>query len=61
MIVANNVDEEHMGGTLGEDTDVKIPVVSVTKADGARLRAAARRRPRSCSTPTTTTVETPAT
>jgi Zn-dependent M28 family amino/carboxypeptidase len=26
-----------MGGTLGENTDVKIPVVSVTKADGAQL------------------------
>ena len=39
MVVANNVDEEKMGGTLGADTDVKIPVVSVTKADGARLRA----------------------
>jgi Zn-dependent M28 family amino/carboxypeptidase len=39
MIVANNVDEEHMGATLGEATDVKIPAVGVTKADGARLRA----------------------
>ena len=39
MIVANNVDGDEMGGTLGEDTDVKIPVVSVTKASGARLRA----------------------
>lgn len=38
MIVANNVDEERMGGTLGEKTDVKIPVVSVTKAEGKRLR-----------------------
>jgi Zn-dependent M28 family amino/carboxypeptidase len=28
-----------MGGTLGETTDVKIPVVSVTKAEGERLRA----------------------
>ena len=27
-----------MGGTLGENTDVKIPVVSVSKADGAALR-----------------------
>ena len=26
-------------GTLGEDTDVKIPVVGVTKASGARMRA----------------------
>ena len=39
MIVANNVDGDEMGGTLGEDTDVKIPAVSVTKASGARLRA----------------------
>ena len=39
LIVANNVDEEEMGATLGETTDVKIPVVSVTKAEGARLRS----------------------
>jgi Zn-dependent M28 family amino/carboxypeptidase len=39
LIVADNVDEKEMGGTLGEHTDVKIPVVSVTKADGAALRA----------------------
>lgn len=39
LVVANNVDEEQMGGTLGEDSDVGIPVISVTKADGARLRA----------------------
>jgi Zn-dependent M28 family amino/carboxypeptidase len=38
MIVADNVVEERMGGTLGENTDVKIPVVSVTKPDGAQLR-----------------------
>ncbi|MGV0838437.1 M20/M25/M40 family metallo-hydrolase [Mycolicibacterium thermoresistibile] len=38
LIVANTVDEEEMGGTLGEDTDVAIPVISVTKSDGARLR-----------------------
>ena len=37
MIVADNVVEERMGGTLGENTDVKIPVVSVSKADGAAL------------------------
>jgi Zn-dependent M28 family amino/carboxypeptidase len=40
LIIADNVDEEKMGGTLGQDADVKIPVVSVSKADGARLRAA---------------------
>jgi Zn-dependent M28 family amino/carboxypeptidase len=39
MVVVDNVVEEHMGGTLGEKTDVKIPVVSVTKPDGAALRA----------------------
>jgi Zn-dependent M28 family amino/carboxypeptidase len=38
MVVADNVDEKKMGGTLGEDTDVKIPVVSVTKSEGAVLR-----------------------
>ena len=39
LIVADNVDEEKMGGTLGENTQVQIPVVGVSKADGARLRA----------------------
>ncbi|HET9876373.1 MAG TPA: M28 family metallopeptidase [Mycobacterium sp.] len=38
LVVADNVDEEKMGGTLGEKTDVKIPVVSLTKSDGAFLR-----------------------
>lgn len=38
LVVADNVDEDFMPGTLGEDTDVKIPVVSVSKTDGARLR-----------------------
>jgi Zn-dependent M28 family amino/carboxypeptidase len=38
MIVADNADEQQMGGTLGSDTDVKIPVVSVTKSIGAQLR-----------------------
>jgi Zn-dependent M28 family amino/carboxypeptidase len=40
LMVANNEDGDEMGGTLGEKTDVKIPVISVTKATGARLRAA---------------------
>jgi Zn-dependent M28 family amino/carboxypeptidase len=40
IVVADNVVEEQMAGTLGETTDVKIPVVSVTKPDGALLRAA---------------------
>lgn len=39
LIVADNVDEEKMGGTLGEDNQVQIPVVGISKADGARLRA----------------------
>jgi Zn-dependent M28 family amino/carboxypeptidase len=39
LVVANNEDGNEMGGTLGEQTDVKIPVVSVTKATGDRLRA----------------------
>ena len=39
LVVADNVDEEVMPGTLGENTEVKIPVVSVSKDDGARLRA----------------------
>jgi len=39
LVVADNVDEESMPATLGESTDVKIPVVGVSKADGARLRA----------------------
>ena len=39
LIVANNVDGEQPGATLGENTDVRIPVISVSKADGARMRA----------------------
>ncbi|MDV3125712.1 M28 family metallopeptidase [Mycobacterium sp. 21AC1] len=39
LIVANNTDGDEMGATLGRDTQVKIPVVSITKAEGARLRA----------------------
>ena len=39
LIVANNDDSDTAGGTLGEQTDVKIPVVGISKADGARLRA----------------------
>ncbi|MGD1280871.1 M28 family metallopeptidase [Mycobacterium seoulense] len=38
MIVADNVDEQKMGGTLGPDTNVKIPVVGVTKSVGVQLR-----------------------
>jgi Zn-dependent M28 family amino/carboxypeptidase len=39
LIVANNEDGDEMGGTLGDTTDVKIPVISVTKVTGERLRA----------------------
>ena len=39
LIVANNEDSDGMGGTLGDKTDVKIPVISVTKDTGERLRA----------------------
>lgn len=38
LIVADNVDEKQMGGTLGEKTDVKIPVVSITRSAGSQLR-----------------------
>jgi Zn-dependent M28 family amino/carboxypeptidase len=40
LVVANNEDDDQMGGTLGEESNPKIPVVSVTKATGERLRAA---------------------
>lgn len=39
LIVVDNVDEQSMGGTLGANTDVKIPVVSVTKSVGFQLHA----------------------
>jgi Zn-dependent M28 family amino/carboxypeptidase len=38
LIVANISDSKSLG-TLGAETQVKIPVVSVSKTDGARLRA----------------------
>jgi Zn-dependent M28 family amino/carboxypeptidase len=38
VIIANNEDGDEMGGTLGEATEVKVPVISVTKAAGAQLR-----------------------
>ncbi|MGQ9410561.1 M28 family metallopeptidase [Mycolicibacterium gilvum] len=39
LIVANNEDgDEFGGGTLGGDTDVKIPVVGVTRETGEQLR-----------------------
>ena len=39
LIVANNVEGDQMGGTLGENTEAQIPVVSVTQEEGQRLRA----------------------
>lgn len=39
MVIADNVDEQQMGGTLGPNTEVKIPVLSVTKSVGVQLRA----------------------
>ncbi|MCG5432199.1 M28 family metallopeptidase [Mycobacterium sp. MYCO198283] len=40
LIVADNVLEERMGGTLGEDnTNVTLPAVGVSKPDGERLRS----------------------
>ncbi len=38
LIVADSVDEDRMGGTLGAQTDVQIPVISVTKSAGEQLR-----------------------
>lgn len=38
VVVADNVDEREMGGTLGRGNTLTIPVVSVSKADGAQLR-----------------------
>ena len=40
LVIADNLTEQRMSGTLGAQTDVKIPVVCVSKADGARLRSA---------------------
>jgi Zn-dependent M28 family amino/carboxypeptidase len=39
LVVANNEDGDEMGGTLGEESNPKIPVISITKASGVRLRA----------------------
>ena len=38
LIVADNTEEKDFGGNLGSSTEVKIPVVGVTKADGSALR-----------------------
>ena len=39
LVVVDNVDEQRLDGTLGAENDVKIPVISVSKSDGARLRS----------------------
>lgn len=39
MIVADNVDDDESGATLGRNTDVKIPSVIVSKTEGQRLRS----------------------
>jgi Zn-dependent M28 family amino/carboxypeptidase len=39
VIVANNDGRDPATGTLGEQTDVKIPVVGISRDEGARLRA----------------------
>jgi Zn-dependent M28 family amino/carboxypeptidase len=39
MVISDNVDEQQMSGTLGAESAVKIPVVSVPKSIGAQLRA----------------------
>ena len=39
LIVADNEQDNKATGTLGAKTDVKIPVIGVSKADGQRLRA----------------------
>ncbi|HEY7051525.1 MAG TPA: M28 family metallopeptidase [Mycobacterium sp.] len=38
LIIADNVDEDKIKGTLGATADIKIPVLGVTKSDGAKLR-----------------------
>lgn len=38
LLVANNVDEDLAGGTLGSKDDARIPTGGVGKADGAALR-----------------------
>lgn len=39
LIVADTVDDDPSGATLGERTDVKIPAVIISKTEGQRLRA----------------------
>ncbi|WP_445166771.1 M28 family peptidase [Mycolicibacterium sp. Dal123E01] len=39
LVVANNVDDKELTATMEESDQIQIPVLSVTKADGARLRS----------------------
>ena len=39
IIIANTDEEPFFSGSMDEEDDVEIPVLSVTKADGARLRS----------------------
>jgi Zn-dependent M28 family amino/carboxypeptidase len=39
LIVADNEEDNKATGTLGAKTDVKIPVIGISKVDGQRLRA----------------------
>ncbi len=39
LVVANDIEEKVFSGGMDESDEIEIPVVSVTKADGARLRA----------------------
>lgn len=39
LIIADNVDEDKVTGTLGATADINIPVLTVSKNDGARLRS----------------------
>ena len=39
LIVADTVDDNPAGATLGDQTDVTIPAVIVSRSEGARLRA----------------------
>ena len=41
LVVADNVDEKELTATMEESDEIEIPVLSVTKADGARLRSEA--------------------
>ena len=39
VVIANDVEEKTFSGSMDESDEISIPVMSVTKADGARLRS----------------------